>query len=236
MPGLSPQQRAAADIRDALSHVESLLEDKEVAQGKVRSAHSDPHVEASVLVQQTIWKLAPTNSMYLASLDEAIRLDRQTVDETKIQRERLYDLLPVLRVMEFDFAREGFWKLESQIRFNVLAGELDLARELAREGGPLMQLGAVAARIVLEAHLRKLAPQFDVKLISPKNKYFPASRINAELKAKQAYGTPEWRQVDSWLDRGNVGAHPPGQAESLTEESVLQMIEGVELFLKEHPT
>lgn len=108
----------------------------------------------------------------------------------------------------------------------LVAGEV-FDSVLEQAGGLLdggyKDIAAMLGRVVLEDALRRIARQEGLDSTQK------ASRLNDELKNKQRYGQPLWRQILAWTDIGNAAAH--GKFAEYDQQAVRNMLAGIEQFL-----
>lgn len=82
---------------------------------------------------------------------------------------------------------------------------------------------AVLARVVIENALKEIGEDLEI------NSDQKASEINTALWKLERYNKPRWRQIQSWLDLGNLAAH--GKFDEYKSEEVKSTIQGVEEFI-----
>jgi hypothetical protein len=118
----------------------------------------------------------------------------------------------------------SLFDLRQLVQADVLDGELDGARELAKAG--FDRAAAVIAGVALERHLRQVATQRSVT--TPRSATI--ARLNDALKDAGVIDTPEWRRIQRLGDLRNLGGHAREREPSA--EEVQELIEGVSRVTK----
>lgn len=127
-----------------------------------------------------------------------------------------------LLIGSLDDLEHGFLSdREMLIVGEVFDSFLEQAKHLL--GAGYKDVAAMLGRVVLEDALRRIAQA--AKLDGTQK----ASKINDELKAKDRYSQPQWRQVQTWLDVGNAAAH--GKFAEYLEPHVSAMLDGIANFV-----
>jgi len=125
----------------------------------------------------------------------------------------------------------GYIQTASEIvRADLFSDYLEMADYLAVEG--FKDPAAVITGSTLEVHLKKLAENAGLAVVSPSGKPKKASLINDEL-AKTAYDKLNQKNVAAWLDLRNKAAH--GEYDKYSLDEVKLMIQGVRLFMTAFP-
>lgn len=86
----------------------------------------------------------------------------------------------------------------------------------------------MAAGVVLEAPLRRLAEADEVSIRSKHGKFLSSERLNEALLAEQTYTGEDRKLVTAWLGIRNSGAHPDQVSPTLDQvEGMLRGGDGI---------
>lgn len=138
--------------------------------------------------------------------------------------ERPSNMYPIVGLLKgaLDDIENGFLlSQELLLAGDVFDDVLSQAEYLNGEG--YKDPAAVLGRVVLEDALRRLARR---AAIDAEQK---VTAINDNLKKKQEYSQLQWRQIQVWLDIGNLAAH--GKFDEYDQQAVSNMLEGIRQFL-----
>lgn len=204
---------------------------------KLDIGESAPHgrvLEARMLLEQTIHRLAPTGSKFEEAFEE--EFENTSVgafeDAAHFIVNKVSQYTAILRAMRFDFERGRVRTFEDVVRRDLFDDELEIATYLLGEG--FLDSADVTAGVVLEAHLRKMARNANIEVRNDRGKFLRAERLNEELRKAGIYDHLEQSSVTTMLTLRNAGSHPEDR-ENLTKERVGRLIEDVRSFLSRHP-
>lgn len=187
-------------------------------------------IEASLLLEETVRRLAPSHSMYARKLEAVAR--QQIIglpDHVAVKKALQYRA--ILRALKYDLERGATRTLEEALRADLFSDQLEIASYFLDEG--FLAPAAVTAGVVLEEQLRKLGEKHGVPTRSAKGRATTAEGLNESLKGL-VYDLGDQKLVTAWLDLRNSGAHPRPKTK-LTPDRVSNMIEGVRDFIERHP-
>jgi hypothetical protein len=212
---LSPQQQRRADRLKELAErgaTIARLEVKHPGYGSWIEDKAPLHewlVQVKNIIEATFGQDSPQTR-------ELRRLaDRGVVDARGVNQ-----LIGVLRGSHGDLVAGFLAKQEFLLAGEVFDSVLSEARHLIETDHK--DAAAVLGRVVLEDSLKRLARLHGIEGVT-------SSRLNDGLKACGAYGQPQWRQVQAWLDIGNAAAH--GEFDQYTSAQVRVLLSGIEAFL-----
>jgi hypothetical protein len=220
---LNPRdQRYAERLRELVTEAQRLVKCE-----KPSSSGSYIQGDDAVAVQAWIAKFENIFGRLFGPQSSQVRHLRQLMPNGPRQISHDYQLeaLTGLLIGALDDLEMGFLAN----RELLIAGELfdtvlEQAKHLLRTG--YKDVAAVLGRVVLEDALRRIAP---TEGVDPTQK--PA-KINEDLKAKDRYSQPQWRQVQTWLDIGNAAAH--GKFADYSDSDVAALLDGLGGFLANH--
>ncbi len=154
--------------------------------------------------------------------DRMIHQDGKKIDFFQAFESGFKMQINILRAIVKNFDNP-FFNLESNIRHDIYKSELDIAKDLNKQGY-LRASGAIAG-VILEIHLKNLATNRDVM---PKKKDPGMSDYNDALK-DNIYDTATWRQIQTCGDIRNLCVHPK-EAEP-TKYQINTIISTVEIII-----
>ena len=137
----------------------------------------------------------------------------------------------ILLALKQDYAAGKVAGFEELVHGAVFDDLLQQADYLLAEG--FLLPSAVVAGATLEEHLRQLAPRHALALLNVKGKPKAASELNDDLKV--AYGQPQWRQVQVWIDLRNEAAHGKPEFAKRTKADIKPMLDGIREFITRYP-
>jgi len=149
--------------------------------------------------------------------------------------DRLRHLLGLLSGMAHDFENGNVTPFEELARAEVFTDFLDMADHLLTQG--YKDPAAVLIGGVLEDHIKKLCPKFNVSLTAPKasgkdDRELTTGELNIELRKAGAYSLAEQKSVDAQLAIRNDAAHADWG--KYTIEQVRLMYAAVRQFIAAH--
>lgn len=137
-----------------------------------------------------------------------------------------------LQALREDLSAGYMATLSALIHGETFADFLDMATHLLDEG--YKDAAAVIGGRALEGHLRVLAEKAGIPTTSPADgRPLKAERLNADLRAANAYGKGDQKSVTAWLDLRNDAAH--GLYEKYEPGQVGLMTSGVRDFIRRLP-
>jgi len=216
---LPPKQKRLAE------HLRALIEEgKAVAALERRSADGTDYIRDTVPLQAWLAKAANATETTFGPASPQLRHLRELMPHGPRLVEHSYEVLAIVGLLSGSVEDlENGYLLGQEF---LIAGEV--FDNLLDQASRLHQLGykdpaAVLARVVLEEALSRIArrERIDASL--------KASAMNDELRKVAAYGQPQWRQIQVWLDIGNLAAH--GKFDQFVDKDALGMIEGISGFL-----
>lgn len=140
--------------------------------------------------------------------------------------EKLVVYLESFKAFKDDLERGLIDNLSNIVSIDIFSNLIDQATQLRENNTePLNRAACLLTRLVLEDTLFKLCNNKGIILSSDK-----ASVANIELKKNNIYGMAKWREVQSWLDIGNMAAHPDPDFNTITEDDMDNMIKNVKIF------
>lgn len=187
-------------------------------------------IEASLLLEETVRRLAPSHSMYARRLEAVARQKLIELPDQAAAKKAL-QYRAILKALRYDLERGAIRTLEEAVRADLFSNQLEIASYFLEEG--FFAAAAVTAGVVLEEHLRRLAEKNQIQTRSAKGRVVSAEGLNESLKGL-VYDLGDQKLVTAWLDLRNSGAHPRPKTK-LTPDRVSNMIEGVQDFIERHP-
>jgi hypothetical protein len=228
---------AVKEIDDTLDRSETLLPtiasetDGEFAFSFNRDPQGEAKaIEAALLLEETVRRLAPSKSMYARRLEAVARQQIIGLPD-HVAAKRALQYRAILRALRYDLKRGAIRTLEETVRADLFSDQLDIADYFLEEG--FLPAAAVTAGVVLEEHLRKLAEKHEVPARSGKGTALSAEGLNQSFRGP-VYDLGDQKLVTAWLDLRNAGAHPRSKTK-LTADRVGSMVEGVREFIVRHP-
>jgi len=109
----------------------------------------------------------------------------------------------------------------------IFSNFLEMAAHLMAER--YKDAAAVMIGSVLEQHLRQLANNAGIAIVSPDGRSKRADSVNVELSKNGIYNMLDQKQVTAWLELRNKAAH--GDYEAYTHDQVQGMLDGVTGFM-----
>lgn len=214
--------------QDILQQIDSALEEwRAFSTGAFRDDCSDRPEEDAVKVTtrlaSTIKRFAPSNSMYVESLDKVL----ETKGHSYIYQKPLVGILTALR-SEYELGY--FARVEELIHAETFSDFLDMAQHLLSNG--YKDAAAVIAGSTLEQHLRELCNRNGLQVTS-NGKPKKADTMNSELAGSSVYSKLDQKNVTSWLGLRNNAAH--GNYASYTTDQVQLLIDATRNFFARHP-
>ena len=182
-------------------------------------------VEAEAVVQSTF----PLSHPLRRAWDDEERWAFAAVEDAARPQAIGHARLGILRAARSMAAKNRLGGLLDKIRADDLSGILRQARYLAEAN--FVQAAMVLAGAALEMHLGFLCEKFAV----PFEKTPSITAYNQALAAARKQGTPVYEvedvdTINGWAKIRNKAAHKPTEFKRSKEE-VLQVIEGIRLFL-----
>jgi hypothetical protein len=117
-----------------------------------------------------------------------------------------------------DSIEDGFiGNIRHLLHANLFGNIIEQAEELLKAGHTIP--AAVLGRIVIEEWLRDLSEKEGI----PNHDSDKASILNDELKKRNVFALPRWRQIQGFLDVGNSAAH--GKIEEFNESDVRRVLD-----------
>lgn len=140
----------------------------------------------------------------------------------------------IIRVMREEVEGDLLATTQSIIAAGVFTDFIEMAEHLHEEGYTLA--AAVIAGGALEAHLKRLATANGIELTfvdaKQKVRHKSADAINTELRAKDVYDKPTWKQVEFWQSVRNRATHENIEPK---KEDLDSMLRDVRVFLDNYP-
>ena len=140
-------------------------------------------------------------------------------------------LVGMLRSLRFEINAGYLDRISGLIRADTFTDFLDMAQHLLEEG--YKDPAAVLAGSVLEQHLRALCATNDVEATFPDGKWKKADALNADLTREGVYTKMAQKNVTLLLGLRNEAAH--GNYSAYEATNVRLMLEGISLFMMQHP-
>lgn len=188
-------------------------------------------LQARAFLEESIRRLAPKDSAYAMRLS-AIMDIRVAGRPSQVATSKIVEYRAILEAMRFDASRGTFRSLPDTIHAELFNDELGIARHLLDSG--FAGSSAVAAGVVLEAHLRLLAVKSGISVTTSERGFVRAGKLNEELRRAELIDDLTFKLIVTWLGIRDAGAHPDG-AGKLSVPRVDSMIEGVREFVLSHP-
>jgi hypothetical protein len=126
----------------------------------------------------------------------------------------------------------GYLKtFEEIVAADVFSDFLSMSEHLLSAG--YKDPAAVLVGATLEEHLRRLSTRAGAPTLDPDGRPLRADALNSELARRSIYRKLDQKNVTAWLGLRNHAAH--GEFEAYESEQVKLMIDGVRVFLAQHP-
>lgn len=150
--------------------------------------------------------------------------------------QHMQSLSGVLKSLRQAIDHDYLRSVRQLIHAEVFTDILEMADYLHEQG--YKDAAAMMAGGVLEQHIRQLCaahtiPTSDPDATTGKMRPRPTERLNAELARAGAYDKGAQKNITGWLDLRNKAAH--GRYSEYSLEDVGPFIQGIRLFVRQHP-
>jgi hypothetical protein len=217
---------------DVIKQIDATLSNWSRLQYDVHSAnpyHQNPDnrcIEVITAIAETIRRFSPPGSEYLRRLN-AIRGIMPVNDGMAVH----LDLAGTVRSLRDAYQNDYLATIIELVHADTFSDLLDQAAYLLEQR--YKDAAAVIVGGVLEEHVRKLCGKHGIPINDSNSKPLKATYLNDQLKAANAYGNLEHKNVASWQDLRNKAAH--GRYQDYDSGHVELFLMGVRHFVATHP-
>lgn len=204
--------------------------DEALAIGATAPEGSSPNDAVGTFATATLYsaisRFTQPGSSYEKDVESIRELDKRSYPGYVAPR-----LFAILKSIRREISSGYFESLTGLIRADTFADFLSMADHLLSEG--YKDPAAVLGGSVLEQHLRALADKALVSTTMPDGRPKSADVINSDLVKATIYHKTVQKNVTSWLGLRNDAAH--GHYEKYEHANVRLMLDGISLFVQQHP-